>query len=498
MNSSSASPSSSNSSISPPISPAASIQAAPTLEQLTQYFVAAKQSLGAAWYISRADELVTSSRALVEEIAVLNAKNTFARRAVGEKVDTLHKIKDSIVDAADAVATEFGATIEKLDSANDRLQKTLEVLRKIVVDSSLRREADNQVEGQERDAAAEDVEARPSDNAQKTLYHFIDETSHTNLQSSLRGLIDTYNDARNPLDSTLQNFSLSLQTMTSTLSTGNEDDSTQDKATLYDDPAYSPTISDLFHSIELHATELATLLQSLVSHYDLCVSALKHTEGGGEAIYQIASSTLLPVRTPATDDKDLRRAETPLDEDMASLLQVLSTDAGELEDVLTDIRDRNAEQEDSYSHLLSHAQAHRHTSAKLQTSLSYLHQQQTVHLPSHTHALRTLQQTWERVQAQFETQTDELEELTLFYEGFRDGYAKLLLELQRRKDAEEHIHRVREKACRELRKLAQTEELRRQDFVEETGKFLPVGLWHDRQNEVYEDLEAISSLDYRD
>ena len=122
---------------SPAASPAASFHAAPSAERLIQHFVSAKRSLGSTNYVWRANELVTTSRALIEEIATLNAQNKFTRRGVDDEVEILHSLRHGIVNAGDQAAQEFAATIEKLDEANDRLQRTLQHLKGTNVDASL-------------------------------------------------------------------------------------------------------------------------------------------------------------------------------------------------------------------------------------------------------------------------------------------------------------------------------------------------------------------------
>ena len=100
--------SSSAASPSPPTSPyqqqgsafqAGQQQQPPSLERLVLHFVAAKKSLAATQHVYRATELASSSRALVEEIAALNAKASYARRGVDEQLETLREIRGAIADA---------------------------------------------------------------------------------------------------------------------------------------------------------------------------------------------------------------------------------------------------------------------------------------------------------------------------------------------------------------------------------------------------------------
>jgi autophagy-related protein 17 len=138
---SSDSDSSSEVSPSPPTSPQQSsgFHGEPSLERLVLHFVAAKKSLTATQHVYRATELATSSRALIEEIAALNAKNSYARRGVDEQLETLREIRTAVADAGEHAGDEFKQTIASLDVANDRLQSTLGSLRKVIIDRSLQK-----------------------------------------------------------------------------------------------------------------------------------------------------------------------------------------------------------------------------------------------------------------------------------------------------------------------------------------------------------------------
>lgn len=47
-------------------------------------------------------------------------------------------------------------------------------------------------------------------------------------------------------------------------------------------------LSGILHEMEDYARNMAANLESLVSHFDLCAKAIRHTEGGGDAAMRIA------------------------------------------------------------------------------------------------------------------------------------------------------------------------------------------------------------------
>ena len=159
------------------------------------------------------------------------------------------------------------------------------------------------------------------------------------------------------------------------------------------------------------------------------------------------------------------------------MLRVLENDAQEVEDVVTEIKDRNRDQEGQYEQLLRKVQEARSKNQSIRQVLKMLHEIKDIHLPSHLHALSTFKSSWERIQASIESQTGELASLSSFYDGFLSGYAKLRREVDRRRAADVQMRKVADKARRDLERLYEADSGLRADFMEETGKYLPQGIW---------------------
>jgi autophagy-related protein 17 len=71
------------------------------------HFVASKRSLQTQTILWRANEIVTSARALLEENAVLAAKNASIRNIVDEQVDALEAVRRGIDVVEADVQAEF-------------------------------------------------------------------------------------------------------------------------------------------------------------------------------------------------------------------------------------------------------------------------------------------------------------------------------------------------------------------------------------------------------
>ncbi|TKA71153.1 hypothetical protein B0A55_08250 [Friedmanniomyces simplex] len=484
----SSSDSSSASDSPPPSSPEASVhQGPPSLERILRHFVAAKRSLTSTSHVWRANEVVTRSRTLIEEIAVLNAKNAFARHGVDDQLDTLHAIRDGVAEAGDVAGEEFTATVAALDAANDRLQVTLKKLRQTVVDSALQRgsasaqEVEVDDEDDDLDAEGEGGE-QPDRRTSKTLYDFIDENRHTDILDSLHALIDSYNDAKETLNGSLGTFNEALRTISDTLHEGAVSGSgPQTKRTLYDSLTPAPTITQLFRGMEAHAAEMATLLQSLVSHYDLCVTALKHTEGGGEAAkraMQQAGATLMKTARGAEEESLYQKTvpEPISDEERMEMLRVLEGDAGQVEDVASEIKDHSDGMEAQYEQLTRHALQSRANYKALRNVLDQLHTIKTA-LPARISASRIFHETWQAIRSAIAARTEDLAGLHITFDEFLASYASLLREVDRRNAAEAQMGKSAAKAQRELDKLYAADKEAREEFTSEVGGSLPGDIW---------------------
>lgn len=485
---SSDSESSSAGSPSPPASPqqASVYHGEPSLERLVLHFVAAKKSLTATHHVYRATELATSSRALIEEIAALNAKNSFARRGVDEQLDTLREIRAAVADAGEHAGDEFKQTIASLDVANDRLQSTLGSLRKVIIDRTLQKPKNiaPQADDYHSQYLYEDAPKQdPNEPQQKTLYDFVDEANHEDLLASLRTLIDTFNDSRADLDDNLARFDSSIASIASNLlqneSDGTDSSNPPSKITPYDEPPLP--IPALFADMEHHAAEMATLLQSLISHYDLCVSALKHTEGGGEAAreaVQAADADELAKNAQGFEES-LYGATVPDPMDAgerAEMLRILENDAAEVEDVVGELRERGSEIEGLYGQLSGRAEVARKNVRGLRRAVEGMHVVKDA-LPVYLDAVAGFKEGWSNLRAAIQGKTQELVGLCGFYEQFWSGYKKLLREVDRRAAVEAQMVKVAEKARRDLEKLYEADREAREEFVDEVGGFLPGDIW---------------------
>ena len=467
-------------------SPSTSFHAEPSLQRLTTHFVTAKRSLSTTHHVFRANELVTASRALVEEIAVLNARNEYAGREADDGVRMLEDVKWHIEKRGGDTQSEFSTVLKGLDEANGRLMSTLETLRGTVVDASLQRQQSGDKSIADLDEERDEVKKSQEDD--KTLLTFIDTSKHEAVQNTLHTQIDNFYAARDDLSASLDKFASHIEVLHSMLTPPPDPEPSELlRPALYDEPP--PTIPQPFHSITDNASTMASLLQSLISHYDLCVTALKHTEGGGEAARRAvqqhqrsdspSDSTELPKGKSNLEESLYRKDHaSPISSDeKREMLKVLEHDSEEVDDVVAELGEHARDLEGAFDQLATHARKGRERDQTLRRVVGMLQEMRDIHLPSHLHALQTFSQDWSRIHSAIDEGTAQLVDLSAFYADFYDGYAKLLREVERRAAAEAQMKRIAEKAAREIGKVRQADAEAREGFMTEVGSFLPGDLW---------------------
>lgn len=358
---------------------------------------------------------------------------------------------------------------------------TLDRLKKTIVDASLASRT-QETFGSHGDVSPSSsnlpVSASPSHEPPRTLYDFIDESGHENLRESLKQDINDYNNVSNTFQATQTELDSSLSALANALAQA-EDASpaalqrpAASKKTT--EPDVPDAIPDLFDALTTHATEIASLLQSLIGHYDLCSTALKHTEGGGEAARAATEST-----EPLEGSLFTNKHHEPITADeKAQMLTIVETDAQEVDDVVYEIRERLSEMEAHLALLQARTTRARTQHRLLATVLDHLHDI-GAGLASHVVAARTFTASWTVIRGTLDTKSEEIHALDSIYEGFLSSYSLLLKEVARRAASEARIQKVMDDARRKVDRLTQDELLARKGFFEQVSDFLPRDIWGD-------------------
>ncbi|KAK4982068.1 Autophagy-related protein 17 [Elasticomyces elasticus] len=443
-------------------SPNSSMHNPPTVERLVSHFLSAKRSLSSISYVRRANDMVTNARALIEESAILQAKNVFVRRGVNQQLSVLRDVRESVDRVGEDAEVQFKDVLRSLDAADSRLKATLDSLRRTVVDSSL--------------GSVQALAAGTEDGTSKrTLHDFIDTSAYDKLQDEVRGHIDERNNIQDELSDTLDAFDSDLRAVALVLESAPSAHAPGEGNNMPNADALeiTPTAS-LFRSMEDHATEMAQLLQGLVTHFDLCVNALKNTEGGGEAAREATEHTKDPPPANNVEESLYREhARPPMsEEERTDMLNVLEIDAQEVEDVVSEIRHRAGEMEIQFEQLSQHISSLRTTHSGLRATLKLLHKLGDA-VPDHAYASQKFLSAWDELKAEMLAKTDSLDELRDWFENYTLSYRRLLDEMKRRQSVETRKRRIAEKAVAEIRRLHEDDERARERFVLDVGRYLP-------------------------
>lgn len=422
-----------------------------SVETLISYLVAAKRSLSSIHNVHRATTVLAEARSTVESTAALLARATYLRRSLLSQLQILRGIQFELEAAATATQVEFQASIKELDATGRRLEQSTQLLKQTRIEDGFK------LTTQDGD--------QPTKN---TLHDFVEEKPVEELKDAMREVIDNVQDNQQDLSRSIRNLEDDLQNINELLT--NKDQALSTASSDYQPPNLSRTLKQL----ESYAHSMAQSLESLVKHFDLCATAIKHTEGAGDAVIRNYNAGNLPADV---DVENLEGPASPMnEEERVEMLQVLSTDAAEVDDVVMEIQDLSAEMEghlNEIHHWQERAQAS-HTDVA--TAFRHLETiggrlaQFVADSARHTNR-------WAEDRARIEDGIAGMDELCETYDNFLHAYDRLIVEAARRRSVKKQMERAAEEAQARLDGLYENDLKERQLFREELGDYLPSDIW---------------------
>jgi autophagy-related protein 17 len=445
------------------------------LDTLISHLVAAKRSLSSIYHVSRANEIVNTARSALEESVIVSARTGFLRRGQKNQIRLLYNVRAEIENISHRGRAEFASVLKELDAADDRLKETLDTLRQTVVHPSF----------------------RPEGEEPKSLHDFVDERGVEELETVLKGAIDRTKTAQTQLDSSSYAFDEELRSLQEALGryrTAMELVSSRSSAsTSTSSPAASnaalsspSSIPAMLRSLESHAQEMADLLESLVHHFDRCVTAVKHTEGGGAAARSITGDMPTGVNVGVQLGDDIQDGsdtnindplEPMTEEDYQEMLEVLNKDAAEAEDVVLEIQDRIAEMESIQENVLAQRDDLVSICNATTDIFEHLSSLSSTRLPEFIAQAHTFTQIWNEEYERIRAGMVDLSDLRSLYVGFLDAYDGLILEVARRKHVRQGVERILREARAKLEQLYEEDVNAREAFRVEQGDYLPSDIW---------------------
>ena len=429
--------------------PAASDLSEPPLETLVSHLLAAKRSLSSVDHVYRANDLVTSTRQALESHTVTASRIRFLRDGNLSQLRILDHVQSHTRTITQEIVAEFQGVIEELDVAESNLQRTLDQLKATIVDRKL----------------------RPEGEEERSLADFVDETNVQGLLASIKESIDVVGDARSEYEHSTMVLEGEISTIKDILNLG-----LKNAGTLAGTGTPNPPVPGTLHVMEDSAKEMAANLESLVNHFDLCVTAIKNTEGGGAAAQQIVTDLPEGMGVELGLGNHDAPAEPMSGEERRSMLEVLEKDANEVEDVVFEIKDRLTEMEANYERFKAYSEylTNEYSNA---THAFRLLERLGSHLPNYITQSHLFLLKWDEEKAKIEQRMEDLEEMRGFYDGFLGAYDNLIIEVGRRKIMEVKVNKILQDALEKVEKIQAEEIAERLDFKQNQGDFLPADIW---------------------
>ncbi|KIX03885.1 uncharacterized protein Z518_07438 [Rhinocladiella mackenziei CBS 650.93] len=427
-----------------------------SVETLVSYLVAAKRSLGSIHLVHRATHILSEARASVESTTALLAKATYLRRSLASQLKTLRGVQFELESAAQIVQQEFQAVIKELDETGARLLQCIDFLKQTRVEDAFQ-------SNPERQDAAE----------KETLHDFVDDRGVETIKQAMEVAIDNVQNAQREMNQSIITLEEDLQSVNEVLNNRFETSGTES-----DVP--TPNISLTLSILENHAREMAQGLESLVKHFDLCVTAIKHTEGGGEAVVQTVTANAedLPDTVGLGMDELQAPAQPMNEEERLEMLQVLENDAAEVDEVVMELQDRNAEMEAQLDKIAQWRERQQNAYDDVATAFRLL---EKISGRLSTYVAETARHAtkWSEEKAKIDDGIGGMEELCDSYANFLHAYDGLIVEAARRRTVKKQMERVVADAHSQLEQMYEQDRKLRLEFKNDLGEYLPSDIWSD-------------------
>lgn len=244
---------------------------------------------------------------------------------------------------------------------------------------------------------------------------------------------------------------------------------------------------------------MAEHLTSLNRHFDMCVQAVRATEGGaalarrkaaegddaasenGVSISGVIGSVSASASASAHTDAPHRHLDVlPSAAARAEIAQVVVQDAPEVAEVVAELEAVLARMEADFGTLRAQAGRIR---AAFAATLAAFHALEDVgaRLAGYAAAEAEFAARWAAEKDLVGDRLGEMDELRRFYEGYAGAYDSLRLEAERRRAVEAKIAATWRKARDAVDRLVERDRRERDAFRHEVGEYLPTDLWSGMQ-----------------
>ncbi|KAL8739172.1 MAG: hypothetical protein Q9190_007882 [Brigantiaea leucoxantha] len=428
----------------------------PPLETLVSYLVASKRSLSSIEQVWQANEIVTSTRKSLETSVITSSRTSFLCHGIRSQLLTLEQILFKSREVETEGVKEYQEALRNLEAAEGRLTTTLDRLRSTIVETEL----------------------RPDTEEKSSLLDFVDESGVDKLLEFIKESTKAADGAHDEFADTNKTFSKGLEQVREHLIAARTEEGKavvkDDPDTLEDEASIHSPLPEILNDMEERAKGMADNLESLVKHFDLCVTAIKHTEGGGDAAQRIAND--LPEGMGMGQDDVQAPSEPISDEERNEMLKILEKDAEQVEEVVMEIRESFTRMENQHSQVKEHLEELEEQHGAVLSAFRIL-EAIAARLSAFISQSEVFVMRWDSEKTKFDEYMEELETLRSFYDGFLGAYDNLLVEVGRRQFMEQRMEKLALDAMTKVDRLYEEDVAAREAFKREQGDFLPVDIW---------------------
>lgn len=429
-----------------------------SVETLISWLVAAKRSLSSIHYVHRATTLLAEARTTIESTAALIARTRYLKRSLHSQLTILRGIQYEVEAGAHAIKQEIHATVKELEGADRRLQSSIDLLKQTNIEDAFR------VRRTEEAALSEaQIEVK------ETLHDFVDDQPIDALRLNAQAAHASVRDSKNTVDLSIRNLEDDLQKINEVLA-----DRTATSSSTKSD-LRPPNIPKQLRLLESSAHDMALSLESLVRHFDSCVDAIKHTEGGGAAVVKNLTAEDLPegVHVEALETSTHSISEN----ERVEMLRVLRTDADQVEDEVAEIHGRAADMETQLNRIVNWRESCEASYRDVAAAFRLL-ERIGDRLPLQVAEITNFSAHWLEERSKIEDCIAGMEELRDMYENFLAAYDGMIVEAVRRRGVKKRMEKIVFEAQYQLDEMYEDDMNERERFRSTQGAYLPSDIWH--------------------
>lgn len=434
-----------------------------SIDTLVNHLLLAKRSLSSMTLVLRANEIGTAAQQSHEDVAILAAQAGFLQTSILDQAAILVRLRRSLQATYDWGKKDFKTLIKSMDLVDGELEGTMEMLRSTGVQSVF----------------------RPKGEERRNLLHFIDEASVHGMRNAMKKSIEDLQGIQQSFDGDLLRFDTDIRNLKKIIVEAPLP-LPHDKA----DPLNPPS-AELLESLIDHSANMAQLLASLTTHFDMCVTAIRTTEGAvalarrrvAEVTQSQGSDGVSISGVIAEQESNVSDLEPKTASDRTEMLKVVVQDAEEVDDVVQEIQERLSAMEQEFAVLQEQTEQAKKAYTGMLEAYAMLGEIGD-RLGDYLAAEEDFKTRWEIEKEAVFGKLQEMKQMRDFYEGYASAYDSLILEVERRRGVDDRVRNIWRKAQENVDKMLEADRQSRETFRQDVGEFLPTDLWAGMQGSV--------------